>query len=236
MALKATRGDAIAQSRVRGTWHRLIPSQFPPIGVFDLVADPADALLAMTLEGLTNDRLQLPLRRAKLLPQNEWVTGEPGATAVMAAFLHAVPSGGRFSRGELGAWYAARSRDTAITETLYHHHRRLAASPALGMVASITMREWVHSLNAALVDIRGLQSRLPELYDPSSYAASQPFGEAQRAAGETGVVYDSVRHTGGTCIVIYKPRAVVPLRQGVHLEYRWHGDDQPTVVLLEQLR
>jgi hypothetical protein len=104
------------------------------------------------------------------------------------------------------------------------------------MVASITMREWVHTLDATLVDIRGMQGSHPQLYDPQSYAISQPFGEAHRASGVTGIVYDSVRHAGGSCVVLYKPRAVLPLRQGVHLEYRWNGSDQPTVVLLEQLR
>lgn len=226
----------LSRSRVRGTCHRLVPSQFPPIGVFDTVASPEDALLAMALEGLTNDRLQLPLKRAGLLPPGEWVVGEPGATAVMAAFLHAAPDGGRFSHGALGAWYAGRSRETAISETVYHQRRRLAASPALGMIASITMREWVHTLDATLVDLRGAQQRHPELYDPLSYEHSQPFGEAQRASGATGLVYDSVRDAGGTCVVLYRPRTVVPLRQGVHLEYRWSGSPEPAVILLEQLR
>lgn len=224
------------RSRVRGRCHRLVTSQFPPIGVFESVASPDDALAAMTLEGLTNDRLQLPLRRAGLLPREEWIVNEPGATAVMAAFLHAAPDGGRFSSGELGAWYSARTRETAISETVHHQRRRLQASPSMSMVASITMREWVHTLDATLVDLRGMQSSRPSLYARDSYAGSQPFGEAIRATGATGIVYDSVRHPGGSCIVLYKPRAALPLRQGVHLEYRWNGSHDPTVVLLEQLR
>ena len=224
------------RARVRGRCHRLVPSQFPPIGVFDTVASADDALAAMVLEGLTNDRLQLPLRRAQLLPAPDWIVNEPGATAVMAAFLHAAPEGGRFSSGQLGAWYAARTRETAISETSHQQGRRLAASPTLAMVASITMREWVHTLDATLVDLRGMEEGRPELYHPDSYALSQPFGESQRSSGATGIVYNSVRHRGGSCVVLYKPRAVLPLRQGVHLEYRWNGGNQPTVVLLEQLR
>jgi len=36
---------------------RLIPSRFPPIGLFDTVATAADLRPVMELEGWTNDRL-----------------------------------------------------------------------------------------------------------------------------------------------------------------------------------
>lgn len=36
-----------------------------------------------------------------------------------------------------------------------------------------------------------------ELYKPADYTASQTFGEAIRASGGDGIVYDSVRHVGG---------------------------------------
>lgn len=224
------------KSRIRGTGHRLVPSQFPPIGVFDSVASPEDAIAAMTLEGFTNARLQLPLARARLLERDDWVVGQPGATIVMAAFLHAAPDGGRFSSGTLGAWYAARTRDTAISETIHHQTRRLRASPALGMTASITMREWVHKLDSPLTDLRGSRKQHPQLYDANSYAASQPFGESLRASGSHGIVYDSVRHDGGSCVVLFKPRSIVPVHQGAHIEYRWSGSDSPTVILLQTLR
>ena len=231
-----TDASALATARVRGTGHRLVPSQFPPIGVFDSLVSPADAIDAMKLEGLTNDRLQLPITRSQLLAKDDWLVGQPGATAVMAAFLHAAPSGGRFTSGDLGAWYAARSLDTAISETVFHQTRRVAASSELRMQATIAMRELTHSLDARLVDLRGTPQQNAALYNPNSYANSQPFGERVRRAAIAGIVYDSVRHAGGTCFVIYRPRIIPPVRQGMHLEYRWSGHETPTVLMLEELR
>jgi hypothetical protein len=71
--------------------HRLIPSQFPPIGVFDTVATTADLVAVMELVGWTNDRLVAD--RIDRLPQSEWVHGVPNASIVMAAFLHVAPGG-----------------------------------------------------------------------------------------------------------------------------------------------
>ena len=228
--------EGFPQSRIRGTGYRLVPSQFPPIGVFDSLSSPDDAINAMKLESLTNDRLQLPLRRARLLAKEDWLLGVPGATVVMASFLHASPDGGRFTKGELGAWYAARSRNTAIAETVYHQTKRIKASTGLQMHATIAMRELTHHLDARLVDVRGTSVRHPEFYDADSYEKSQPFGERARTSGASGIIYDSVRHEAGTCLVIYKPRIIPPVKQGVHLEYRWSGSETPDVLMLEQLQ
>ena len=75
--------------------HRLIPSQFPPIGLFDTVATAADLATVMELVGWTNDRLVVD--RISRLPQTEWVYGVPNASIVMAAFLHVAPGGMRFN-------------------------------------------------------------------------------------------------------------------------------------------
>ena len=71
--------------------HRLIPSHFPPIGLFDTVATTADLAAVMDLVGWTNDRLVVD--RISRLPQTEWVYGIPNASIVMAAFLHVAPVG-----------------------------------------------------------------------------------------------------------------------------------------------
>jgi len=48
--------------------NRLIPSQFPPIGLFDTVATTADLSAVMELVGWTNDRLVA--ERIGRLPQS----------------------------------------------------------------------------------------------------------------------------------------------------------------------
>ena len=105
--------------------HRLIPSQFPPIGLFDTVATAADLSAVMELVGWTNDRLVA--ERIDRLPQGEWVYGVPNSSIVMAAFLHVAPGGMRFNGPELGAWYAADDIRTAAAE-VGHHLRREAVA------------------------------------------------------------------------------------------------------------
>ena len=187
---------------------------------------------AMQLESLTNDRVRIALERGSVLPDADWVVGVPGATIVMAAFLHAAPAGGRFNGPRLGAWYAARDLQTAVRETIYHNTRRIAAS-AMGFEATITMRELVTVLDARLIDLRGKRDTLPALYHPDDYTESQRFGEERRQAGDIGIVWNSVRRPSGECVAIYRPRILLPVTQGQHLEYRWHGSPEPEVLRLE---
>jgi hypothetical protein len=230
---------APARGHVRGTTHRLIASRYPPVGVFDdLTADPEELRVAFLLESATNDRLGVLSRRLPLLPDSEIVQGR-GATMVMAAFLHADEAGGRFTDGRLGAWYAALDVETAIAETLHHSTRRLRLS-AGAFPSNIQMRELLAGIDCELIDIRGLRSARPDLYDPDDYSVSRPFGISLRwpksGRGGNGVVYDSVRRASGTNVCIYRPSLVqVPVTQGDHYEYRWNAAGNVSVFRLSNI-
>jgi hypothetical protein len=191
--------------------HRLIPSRFPPIGLFDTVATTADAEAVMELAGWTNDRLVR--QRLARLPQHEWVFGRANSSIFMAAFLHAAPGGSRFNGPELGAWYAAAALVTAIAE-VGHHLRREALARGVETLQR-TFRSYAARLAGSYRDIRGSE---PQLHASDSYAAGQAFGEGVRAAGEDGVLYDSVRHRGGSNICAYRPSRVLDVVQAEHLE------------------
>ena len=194
--------------------HRLIPSRFPPIGLFETVTEAADLEAVMELAGWTNDRLVT--ERVRRLPRDEWVYGRPNASIVMAAFLHSAPSGGRFSAPELGAWYAAAAIETAAAEVGHHLRREAVARRVPEMRREF--RQYAAHLAGSYRDIRGLAAERPELYAPDSYAASQIFGERVRAAGEAGILYDSVRHAGGVNVVAHRPRNVLDVVQADHFE------------------
>jgi RES domain-containing protein len=192
---------------------RLIPSRFPPIGAFDDVANPADLEAVMELEGWTNDRLVA--ERLARLPRAEWVHGVPNASVVMAAFLHAAPSGGRFNGPELGAWYAAAAITTAVAEVAHHLKREAVARGKTE--ARRTFRCYsARLLGADYVDLRGVAR--PDLYAADSYAAGQVFGEDVRASGGSGIVYDSVRHLSGTNVACFRPRQVANVTQCDHYD------------------
>src|SRR3954468_2975612 len=133
--------------------HRLIPSQFPPIGLFDTVATAADASAVMELVGWTNDRLVAD--RIDRLPRDEWVHGVPNASIVMAAFLHVAPGGMRFNGPELGAWYAADDIRTAAAEVGHHMRRETVARGVATM--NRRYRAYAATLLGDYLDMRGQQ-------------------------------------------------------------------------------
>ncbi len=221
--------DEIPIAHFRGPTHRLIASRWPTVGVFDTVSSPEDLEDALLLESLTNDRVTETLTRLGRIDRGDWVVDQPGATMVMAAFCHPAPGGGRFNTDALGAWYCATEIETAITETVYHHTRRLAHS-ASGFRHTIQMRELISVLDSPMADIRGLRAIHPDLYDPDNYAASQIFGETLRRSGSNGILFNSVRRAGGENAVVFRPSLLPPVLQGDHFDYRWSGRPEPTVV------
>jgi RES domain-containing protein len=213
--------------------HRIIPSRFPPISLFERVADPADLDAVYAVEALTNPRLRESVGALHAVPVHERVTGA-GAGFIMAPFTHLSAEGARFSTGTFGAYYAARSRATAIAETVYHRERflRATAQPA----TELTMRVLLATVRGTLLDLRGARAAHAALYDPASYAASQAFAVAQRAQGAAGVVYDSVRDADGECVAVWRPTLVSACRQGAHLGYVWDGTRITAVYEKSRLR
>jgi hypothetical protein len=196
--------------------YRLIPSKFPPIGLFDTVSTAADLEAVMELVGWTNDRLVA--ERVARLPRAEWVYGRPNSSIVMAAFLHVAPGGMRFNGPELGAWYAAAGLTTAVTEVA-HHLRREAFNTAKASLVR-TYRTYTAELVGSYLDIRGQQSSRPDVYDPTAYTGGQAFGEAIRASGGDGLLFDSLRHVGGVSVTAYRPTKVLNVTQADHYEIK----------------
>ena len=194
--------------------HRLIPSLFPPIGLFDTVATAADLAAVMELVGWTNDRLVAD--RIARLPQTEWVYGVPNASIAMAAFLHVAPGGMRFNGLELGAWYASDDIRTAAAEVGHHLRRETVERHATTMTR--TYRAYAATLLGDYLDIRGQQATRTEVYASDRYHASQTFGEEVRASGGAGLLYDSLRRRTGVNVVAHRPRNITDIVQTDHFE------------------
>lgn len=199
---------------------RIIPTRFPPIHLFERVAGPEDFEALYEVEALTNDRLRDEVGEMGLVPAEERVFG-PGSSWIMAPFTHPNPEGSRFSDGVYGVYYAARDRATAVAETRHHRARFLAFTQEPPL--EVEMRVLEAKLEASFHDIRGLRAELPRVYDPDDYSASQSFGRRLRESGSWGIAYESVRHPGGVCAAVFRPRALSECRQAEHLVYVWDG-------------
>ena len=225
--------SALAMSEVR--WQpcfRVIPSRYPTIHLFERVADPADWEALYWIESLTNPRLRDEVGDIELVPPEERAFG-PGGSVIMAPFTHLDPAGSRFADGTFGAFYAAAHLATSITETCYHRELFLRATKQGPL--ELDMRSYLADVAARFHDIRGKRVRMADIYDPDSYISSQVLGRQLKRNGSNGIVYDSVRHPGGECLAIYKPRLIQNLRQGVHLRYVWDGGRISRVYELRQV-
>ncbi|MDA3934428.1 MAG: RES family NAD+ phosphorylase [Gammaproteobacteria bacterium] len=232
VAGKESRGIPIRYER----WNkaiRIIPSHFPPIDLFEEVADPADLQVVHKVEALTNPRLRDQLGNLSLVPVEDRISG-PGSSPIMAAFTHPNHDGSRFSPGHYGVYYAASDDATAIAETRYHRERLLGYS-AIGP-QRVQMRAYFGAIEADWVDIRGLRQQQPDLYNPDSYSSSQAFGEQHQQQNAWGIAYNSVRRPQGQSLAVFRPRACAPVQQGSHYEYYYDGHAINHVVELTEIR
>lgn len=197
---------------------RIIRSIHPPIDLFEDIADLADWEALASAEAKFNPRIRESIGDLSKVPVARRVTG-PGASWVMAPFVHCSKHRPRrFSDGSFGLYYAGDRAKTAIAETIHHHARFMQTTDeAPGWTSQF--RELVGSVALDLEDITGRT----DLLDPKDYAASQRFGAELRAAGSNGITWPSVRFTGRHCIAIFWPDLIPIPVQGAHYAYHWNG-------------
>ncbi|WNL41956.1 RES family NAD+ phosphorylase [Halomonas sp. PAMB 3264] len=200
--------------------YRVVPSRFPPIDLFERVAEPDDWSLLNQLEGETSARLREEAGAIHMMPASDRRYG-PGWTPIMAAFCHFSGQGSRFSNGSFGVYYCARTEATAIAETRYHMERFMKDSNEPPM--QLQQRVYLSDLQGELFDLRDNPEAAP-LLNPESWQAGQAFGLRLREDGADGIVYPSVRETGGECAAVLRPPVMSATRQGRHLGYEWDGE------------
>jgi hypothetical protein len=200
---------------------RIIRSAFPPIDLFEDIADPADWPLLISAEQKTNPRIMTTIGNLDLVPTDRRVGGS-GASYLMAPFTHvSTDRPSRFTDGTYGVLYAGSSFGTALFETI-HHHARFMAHTAQAPGWTSQFREIILTVEASLHDLRGVASDCPAL-DPDGYAASQGLAAALKRTGGDGLVYPSVRHGSGQCVALFYPDCARGPIQGRHLDYHWNG-------------
>ena len=214
---------SLARTRFRKTY-RIVRSIYPPIDLFEDIADPGDWELLAAAEAKTNPRVRDQIGAIHLVPPERRVSG-PGASWVMAAFTHISPlRASRFSDGSYGVYYAGDRFEVALRETVFHFERFMRATRE--EPATADFRELVGSVDAQLHDLRA-DARFAACLDPdpARYPVSQALARRLRDEhGSNGIVYPSVRHLRGTAIAAFWPDVVGIPVQGRHLCYRWNGE------------
>lgn len=202
--------------------HRLVMSRYPPIDLYDDVADPRDWEALARAQSRTNPRIYEEIGDLSLVPVERRLAGE-GASWVMAAFTHISPDRrSRFSEGTFGVYYAADTLETALYEHTFHMARFYKESKTpVGWVSQV--RQLVGSIDAELTDIRG--PGFEDVLDPdvTTYPVSQAFAIKAKGDGSNGIVYPSLRNETGECFGAFYPDVVRPAKQADHFRYHWNG-------------
>ncbi len=203
------------------TSHRIIRTVYPPVSLFEDIADPADWDLIASLEAKSNPRVRDQVGELTLIPAARRVGG-PTASLVMGAFTHASrdrPS--RFTDGTFGVWYCGNVAEVAIAETVFHHENfmRQTQEPA----GESDFRELVCGMAGRLVDLRG--GERAECLAPDRYEPGQVLGRAVHDADGDGIVYPSVRWPAGEAAALFWPNRIrLPVLQARQLRYHWNGE------------
>ncbi|MEM7506498.1 MAG: RES family NAD+ phosphorylase [Pseudomonadota bacterium] len=214
--------------------HRLIPSKYSESGesVLTRIADDDGHLQGIfDLDHATNDRL---LAENDLLPGigiEELVFGIGYHRIVNAAFTHAHPLGSRFSGPDRGAWYAAFTLETSQAEVAFHKLVELAEVDWFD--ESVTYDDYLADFGGVFHDIRDDEIHVSCL-DPESYAASQGLADRLLADGSPGLLYPSVRHSGGTCLTCFRPAIVNNVRKTARYRFTWAGSPDPMIEIAER--
>jgi hypothetical protein len=220
----------VSDLRWQRTFH-IVPSRYPVIALFDDVADPADLETVVALAAATNPRVLDEVGDLRLVRDEDRISG-PGTTPIMAAFTHAKPS--RFGDGTFGIYYAGRDEDTAVAETAYHRGRFLHDARLPN--ERLDMRVYVAGVRGRYDDVRRLPKDDP-LYAPDDYHTSQRYGVALYNANIVdGVVFNSVRRSGGKCVAAFRPRRISDCVVLHHLEYRFRDYRLTGVLNVEERR
>jgi hypothetical protein len=201
---------------------RIIRSIYPPIDLFEDIADPADWALLISAEQKTNPRLMETIGNLALVPAARRMGG-PGASYLMAPFTHvSIDRPSRFSDGTFGVLYAGDRFEVALLETVHHHGRFMArTSETPGWTSQF--REIVLDVAGRLHDLRGREPVHSRTLEKDDYSDGQSLGAALRAAGSDGVAYPSLRCDGGECVGLFYPDLASNPVQGRHLDYHWDG-------------
>jgi RES domain-containing protein len=186
------------------------------------------------IEGATSGRLAAQEQGTEGLGFRELIAGPPHAHFINAAFAYFRPGElNRFNSKSRGAWYAAMAVETCQAEVAFHLARELERVGDYN--TTVDYAELFASFAGAFVDLRNADPRPDCLHpDPAiGYSAGNALADQVRNEGHNGIVYPSVRHNVGTCIVALWPSAVQSVAQGRILRATWAGTPMPAWSVLD---
>lgn len=215
---------------------RLIPQtrHKPPV-LRGLVDSDAEAAILAELEGETSARLVAEREGSGALDRRELAFARRthdlilyGQSHINAAFAYTRAGGNRFNDEARGAWYCAWDALTSAAEVGFHRTRELGYIGRYEGEARYV--ELLADFIGDFPDLGGANAHPSLDADPAiGYPAGQALAADLRRQGHRGLIYPSVRRTGGRCLVAFDPSAVQNVRPGATWVLSWSGKPDYTV-------
>lgn len=215
---------------------RLIPATYhKPPSLRGLVDTDDELDVLAEIEGMTSGRLVAERGRNLHIDRRELAFARRandlqvyGNSHINAAFTYTRPTGNRFNDGTRGAWYCSWDTLTSIAEVAFHRTRELGY---IGIYEDEA--RYVELLADFIGDFPDLRSEAdhPALHqDPAlGYPEGQRLAHSLQVDGHSGLVYPSVRHDGGRCLVAFQPSIIQNVRPGANWDLIWDGTPDYTV-------
>ena len=199
----------------------------PPV-LRGLVDSEDEAAVLAGIEGETSARLIAEREGSAALDRRELAFARRahdlrlyGETHINAAFSYTRASGNRFNSGDRGAWYCAWDMLTSAQEVGFHRTRELGFINRYEDEA-----RYVELLADFIGDFPDLHGQAHTALDPdpaAGYPAGQALAADLRRQGHRGLIYPSVRHDGGRCLVAFDPGIIQNVRPGASWKLVWSG-------------
>ncbi len=230
--------------------HRLLPAKYSvnyDSVLTRLAENDQDLQRIFELDNATNERILAEENLRPSISPRELVFHVPNYRIINAAFTHPNPLGARFSTPDRGAWYASFELATAKAEVLFHKNVEFAEI-AWTKREQLEYNGYLADFSAAFHDLRPearalAAAKLPanneadqnqekdrenwsrqaldEVLSPTSYVRSQQLAVELLKRGSLGVIYPSVRRTGGTCLACFRPSVVSNVRKSARYKLIW---------------
>ena len=196
--------------------YRIIRTIYPPVDLFEDIADPADWELLVSAEAKLNPRIRDAVGNLALVPANRRISGAT-ASIVMGAFTHiSTDRPSRFSDGTYGVWYCGDHVEVSLAETAHNFQRFMRATNEPPADADFRLLTCTVS---GKVEVAPAACLVPDDWQPG-----QLFGRQVRAQGLDGIQYRSVRYPAGQAAAMFWPDCLtLPVVQAQQFRYRWDG-------------
>lgn len=198
---------------IEGDWHRLIPSRFPPVDVFERLGTPELAAHAKDLEIKTNPRL----REKTILQGSHPGMGEASPQLQNwnhAPFAYANPEGSTFLHAGYRVMELMQGVRPALALALQRREQFLERTqePALGL----DMRLLVTPVQGDFIDLSDEPFENDE-------AKRQALGADLYEEGVQGILYRRPNLRAAMALAIFDQAALGRSLQSAHYRFAWDG-------------